>query len=155
MKHSLAVVPKPGSAAADRINELASALLKECIENQSATEFHESISLQPRIHVNGLLYTKYGTFSTISARPSRPMMIYVEQIRGARALLGWSQIQLAEASGVGLMTIKRLESGAGPVKASSSSVWAVEQALDNAGIVLIPEDDSLGPGVRLKSTPSG
>jgi transcriptional regulator with XRE-family HTH domain len=43
-------------------------------------------------------------------------MISIEQIRAARALLGWSQTQLAEAAARSLPTIKRLErdDGDGP-----------------------------------------
>ena len=40
-------------------------------------------------------------------------MLNSEQIRAARALLGWSARQLAEKSGVQLTTVQRLERGNG------------------------------------------
>lgn len=76
-------------------------------------------------------------------------MITIEQIRAARGLLGWSQVQLAEAAGLSVPTIKRLErqDGAGP--AVSDDVRAsVMQALEKAGVEFIPENGG-GAGVRL------
>ena len=77
-------------------------------------------------------------------------MIGSEQIKAARALLGWSQPQLAAASGVSLPTIVRMESAAGPGRSSAANVDAVRQSLEKAGVIFIPEDDGAGPGVRLK-----
>ena len=37
----------------------------------------------------------------------------VEQLRQARAALGWTQAKVAEAAGVSVPTIKRLENGSG------------------------------------------
>ena len=76
-------------------------------------------------------------------------MLYVEQIRAARALLGWNQIALAEKSGVGISTIKRIETGSGLIRSSTSSAWRIQQALEKAGVILIDGDGSKGPGVRL------
>lgn len=77
-------------------------------------------------------------------------MIFAEQIRSARALLNWSQAKLALVSRLGVMTIKRLEAGTGPVRGTANSIWAIEKALEDAGIIFIAEDDLMGPGVRLK-----
>lgn len=77
-------------------------------------------------------------------------MIGSEQIKAARALLGWSQPQLAAASGVSLPTIVRMEGAAGPGRSSAANVDAVRQSLEKAGVIFIPEDDGAGPGVRLK-----
>jgi len=76
-------------------------------------------------------------------------MLYVEQIRAARSLLGWNQIALAKKSGVGISTIKRIETGAGLVRSSTSSAWRIQKALEKAGIIFIDSDDLTGPGVRL------
>jgi transcriptional regulator with XRE-family HTH domain len=72
-------------------------------------------------------------------------MISVEQIR---ALLGWSQAQLAEAAGRSLPTIKRLEreDGEGP-NVSDEVRLAVQSALEKAGVEFIPENGG-GAGVR-------
>jgi transcriptional regulator with XRE-family HTH domain len=76
-------------------------------------------------------------------------MISIEQIRGARGLLGWSQTQLAEASGKSLPTIKRLEREGeeGPLVSDDVRV-AVKKALEKAGVEFIPENGG-GAGVRL------
>ena len=76
-------------------------------------------------------------------------MIFVEQIRAARGLLGWSQTQLAEAAGRSLPTIKRLEreDGEGP-NVSEEVRLAVQSALEMAGVEFIPENGG-GAGVRL------
>ncbi len=63
------------------------------------------------------------------------------QIRTARALLNWSVRELAEASGVSAMTIKRIEAqGADAVR--KESLDAVLQALEDAGIEFIFKPDA-------------
>ncbi len=75
-------------------------------------------------------------------------MLTAEQIRAARALLRWEQRRLAEAAGVSLETIKRLEGLTGPVSANTTTVSAIQAALEKAGVEIIPENGG-GPGVRL------
>ncbi len=75
-------------------------------------------------------------------------MVTAAQIRAARALLGWSGAQLAQAAGVSLQTIRRMESELGPGRSSAANVDAVRRALETAGVVFLDGDD--GPGVRLK-----
>ena len=82
-------------------------------------------------------------------------MILSEQIRAARALLNWEQKILAERAGLGIATIKRLESARGPVGGPAESVWAVQRALEQAGIIFIEGDDRAGPGVRLATPTRG
>jgi predicted transcriptional regulator len=77
-------------------------------------------------------------------------MISGSQIRAARGLLAISQTELAESAGVGLATIKRLESTDGELRAMVQTVIGVQRALEKAGIVFIDQDDKQGPGVRLK-----
>jgi transcriptional regulator with XRE-family HTH domain len=72
-----------------------------------------------------------------------------ELIRAARALLRWEQRHLAEASGVSLPTIKRLESQRGTLRAHGVTVMAIRRALEAAGIEFINGGQ---PGVRLMST---
>ena len=50
--------------------------------------------------------------------------------RAARALLRWEQRDLANASGVSLPTIKRLEFAPGTLAAHSSTVAALRRALE-------------------------
>ncbi len=81
-----------------------------------------------------------------------PFMITIAQLRAARGLLGWSQARLAEASGLGIATIKRMEGERGPLRSSAENVLKVEQALEDASVFFIDEDEKLGPGVRLRKT---
>ena len=78
-------------------------------------------------------------------------MITVAQLRAARGLVGWSQAKLAEASGLALSTIKRMEGSNGTLRGTAENVWKVEQALKDAGVIFIDENDE-GPGVRLRKT---
>ncbi|TQX88457.1 MULTISPECIES: helix-turn-helix transcriptional regulator [unclassified Rhizobium] len=74
-------------------------------------------------------------------------MIQAEQIRAARALLGWSQQDLVEKSGLSFTTIKRMES-IGPGRSAAENVAAVQKALESAGVTFIPENGG-GAGVRM------
>ena len=72
-----------------------------------------------------------------------------EQIRAARALLRWEQRHLAEASGVSLPSVKRLELQPGPLAAREQTVAALKGALEAAGVEFIAENGG-GAGVRLR-----
>ena len=73
-------------------------------------------------------------------------------MRAARGLLGWSQIQLAEACGLGIATVERMEASDGLLRGSATNVWKHQQALEKAGVEFIGPNGG-GPGVRLKSMP--
>jgi predicted transcriptional regulator len=84
-------------------------------------------------------------------------MITAAQIRAARALLGLDQRRLAEAAGLSLPTIQRMEGSAGQVRGNVESLVRVVEALEKAGIELIGEGATSaggGRGVRLKAPPS-
>jgi transcriptional regulator with XRE-family HTH domain len=72
------------------------------------------------------------------------------QIRAARALLGWSQSELAHRAGVGLATLQRIEQNEGIVKGHFSTVLKIQKALEGAGI-RFTEDDKGEIGVTLKT----
>jgi transcriptional regulator with XRE-family HTH domain len=79
-------------------------------------------------------------------------MLTASQLRSARGLLDWTQGQLAEAAGISLPTVKRMEGDKGPGKSSAENVEAIRRALESAGVAFIPAGDyqgSGGPGVRL------
>lgn len=59
-------------------------------------------------------------------------MITPAQIRAARALLGWSQSQLAEKAGVSRNALNNLEREV--VAPRRSTVKAIQQTLEQAGI---------------------
>jgi transcriptional regulator with XRE-family HTH domain len=77
-------------------------------------------------------------------------MRFSAQIRAARALLGWSQTQLAHAAGIGLATLQRIEQTEGVVKGNFSTILKIQKALEEAGIRFI--DGETGEiGVTLKT----
>jgi len=79
-------------------------------------------------------------------------MLTAAQIRAARALLDWSQKQLAEKSKLSVPTIKRMEGVMGPDRSTEANVEAVRRALENAGVVFLEPKSTKdgGAGVRLK-----
>ncbi len=71
------------------------------------------------------------------------------QLRGARAMLGWSAGQLAAASKVSLATIQRAETSDGPVRMTAANAELIRRTLEAAGVEFIPENGG-GAGVRLR-----
>jgi transcriptional regulator with XRE-family HTH domain len=83
------------------------------------------------------------------ARSSIPK-VSIRQVKAARALVGWSQDQLAEFSGVSLPTIKRLEASNDERLGGRPETYeSLVSALISAGIEFIEENGG-GPGVRMK-----
>ena len=81
------------------------------------------------------------------------MTLSVVQCRAARALLGWSKAELAEAAAVGIMTINRFEAGE---LVRSNSTDKIAAALATAGITFIAAGETSstgGDGVRLTTPP--
>jgi transcriptional regulator with XRE-family HTH domain len=78
------------------------------------------------------------------------LKISIRQIKAARSLLGWSQDDLAEKSGVSKPTIGRLESQDGEaVGGRQETGTALVTALEKAGIEFIAENGG-GAGVRMR-----
>ena len=73
-------------------------------------------------------------------------MVTPRQIKAARALLGWSQQELADKAIISLNALTRLESG--KVDSRLSTLTAVHKALLRAGVEFISAGDK-GEGVRL------
>jgi len=67
------------------------------------------------------------------------------QIRAARALLRWSQQDLADKAILSINAVTRLERG--EVDPRMSTVSAVEKALRKAGVTFL-SNDTMGEGVR-------
>lgn len=59
-------------------------------------------------------------------------MMTPEQCRAARALLNWTQQQLADAAGVGTVTIRQFENGR--TTPQRWNLHALERALETAGV---------------------
>jgi DNA-binding XRE family transcriptional regulator len=87
----------------------------------------------------------------------KEVVITPSQIRGARALLDWSQDRLAKAAGMSLTTIRDYEKerrgwredekeGAGP---AVGGLAAIRHTLENEGVMFLPSEGNFGPGVRI------
>ena len=72
-------------------------------------------------------------------------MIVPAQIRAARALIEWTQAELAAASGLSEMSIKNIERGFTDPRVSTLS--AIIRALEAEGIEFTNGD---APGVKIK-----
>jgi hypothetical protein len=81
-----------------------------------------------------------------------PHVLSGRQIAAARALTSTSQSTLAEAAGISLERLKRMEANAAnvPQPDEPCDVTRVRRALENAGALFIAEDLHAGAGVRLK-----
>lgn len=83
----------------------------------------------------------------------RRLTITAGQIRASRALLGIDQRTLAEAAGLSLPTIQRMEASDNVVRGNVDLLMKLIAALDLLGIELITDNatsNSGGRGVRLK-----
>ena len=75
-------------------------------------------------------------------------MICSEQIKAARALLGWSAKDLAKHSGVGATTLRRYEMLGGIPQGSVRVLLNIQKTLEEAGICFTG-DPLTNPGVTL------
>ena len=78
-------------------------------------------------------------------------MINSRQIRAARALIGVGQLELAETAGVGIATVRRIESSGDEPSGTVQTIARIQSALEKSGIIFIDQDEDKGPGVRLKN----
>jgi transcriptional regulator with XRE-family HTH domain len=76
-------------------------------------------------------------------------MLSSAQIRAARALLRWSAQDLADGSGVGVATIRRIELAAGVPSSNARTLEYLRIALEAAGVEFVGTPDDR-PGVRLR-----
>ena len=74
-------------------------------------------------------------------------MMTPHQCRAARALLDWSQEELAEKAGVGLVTVRHLEAGRHEPRRATLDV--IRRALEAAAVEFIDENGG-GASVRLR-----
>jgi transcriptional regulator with XRE-family HTH domain len=75
-------------------------------------------------------------------------MLTPAQLRAARALIGWTRDDLADASGVFANTIRNFEHGTSDPKLGTVQKW--RRALERAGVTFIDETATEGAGVRLR-----
>jgi transcriptional regulator with XRE-family HTH domain len=79
---------------------------------------------------------------------NKAKMISVSQIKAARALLAWTQRDLARVSGISLAAIAQIERGAGNPRAATMDI--LQKAFEKYAIEF--SDD---PGLRIKREPFG
>ena len=77
------------------------------------------------------------------------LKVSIRQLKAARALLAWSQSQLAVAADVSIPTVKRLEAQEGLLGGRNETGNKIRGALEAAGVEFIEENGG-GPGVRLR-----
>lgn len=75
--------------------------------------------------------------------------VSIRQVKAARALLAWSQEDLAMAADISVPTVKRLEAADGLLGGRVKTTQRLHAALERAGIEFIDENGG-GPGVRLR-----
>jgi len=78
--------------------------------------------------------------------------VSIRQIKAARALLAWSQEDLARRSGVSIPTIKRLEAADGPIGGRDDTGEKIVATIESAGVEFTNGDQ---PGVRLRKAKPG
>jgi transcriptional regulator with XRE-family HTH domain len=74
-------------------------------------------------------------------------MVTAAQCRAARGLLDWSQQDLADHAGLGIVTVRQIE--AGTTEPRRATLVVLRQAFGRAGVDFIDENGG-GPGVRLR-----
>jgi DNA-binding XRE family transcriptional regulator len=88
----------------------------------------------------------------------KDVLITPSQIRGARALLDWSQERLAKAAGMSLTTIRdyekerrgwREDEKEGDAGQAVGGLAAIRRTLENEGVRFLPSEGDYGPGVRV------
>ena len=76
-------------------------------------------------------------------------MVLPAQCRAARALLEWSQQDLAKAAGVGVVTVHQFEAKLSEPRRATLDV--IRRTFEAAGVEFIDENGG-GPGVRLRKS---
>ena len=74
-------------------------------------------------------------------------MVTAAQCRAARGLLDWSQQELADRAGLGIVTIRQIE--ADITDPRRATLVVLKQAFERAGIEFIDQNGG-GPGVRIR-----
>ena len=92
--------------------------------------------------------TKLGHLELSSAMFHITVMLSSEQCRAARALLNWTQEDLAVRAGVSRSTVCGFERGEHELQRASAAM--IRMTLEQAGVILI-ETDEQGAGAWLQS----
>ena len=90
------------------------------------------------VHHNALLVHKCEVSQVITAA----------QIRGARAMLGWSAAELADRAGISKRTMVNIESAEGVPASTTATIRKLQAELEAAGIEFIGSPNDW-PGIRI------
>jgi transcriptional regulator with XRE-family HTH domain len=85
--------------------------------------------------------------------PYPPPMITAGQIRAARALIGWKQIDLAKRSGISEISIKNIERGVTDPR--YRTLEAIQTAFERSGVVFLEPGDTRDGGAGLRFAKKG
>lgn len=80
-------------------------------------------------------------------------MITPQQIKCARTLLGLGQVDICDAAGVSIVTLRRIESqGSYANLVADETIAKVQRVLEDRGAIFLNTGDpSPGPGVAVRS----
>jgi predicted transcriptional regulator len=62
------------------------------------------------------------------------MIVITQQIKAARALVGWAQQDLAVKAGIAISTIRRIEGLNGPICANFGTIAKIRRVFEEAGV---------------------
>lgn len=79
-------------------------------------------------------------------------MITREQVKMARAALGWSVKDLAAKAGIAANTVSRYENG---TDAYGETLLKLQRTLEAAGLIFLAEDEESGTGVQFRKKRPG
>jgi hypothetical protein len=74
----------------------------------------------------------------------------VEQVRAARAFLGWTQVDLSEAAGLSFQVIRNFETSRFPLSPASHA--AVRKAFKKAGVEFLKSGKRIGVSIPVRHT---
>jgi transcriptional regulator with XRE-family HTH domain len=77
-------------------------------------------------------------------------MMLPEQVRMARAALGWTLKDLAIKADVNVNTISRYEAGS---EILTGTMQRIEEVFKEAGVIFIDETDEFRPSIRIRKGP--
>jgi transcriptional regulator with XRE-family HTH domain len=92
-----------------------------------------------------VLSTQKWCYQHLSADDQSAAVLTVEQIRMAKAALGWSNPMIAEKTGLHRNTLNRAENG----EAKRSTLELLRHVFEAAGLEFIPENGG-GAGIRFR-----
>lgn len=116
-----------------------------------------AIRYDPAIPINPLSSRGLAPVSVAEPSPAKARkadnkagdaeVITARQIRAGRALLGWTQEELAKVAKIGRATLARIE--ADMTNPGADTLKAIRKALMSNGVRLFDDSDGIGEGARM------